>query len=62
MDPEVKPLKGAQGSDAYIGQLILYPRWHFREIMAGNQPIAFKVAKCKCQHALRDAVHLLFEL
>lgn len=60
-NPEVKPLKSAQGADTHVGQFIFDARRHFREVIAGNQSIALKVAERACQHALRDTVHLLFE-
>jgi len=61
VDPEVKYLEGTQSSDTHVGQFIFDTRWHFWEIMAGNQPIALKVTECERQHSLSDAVHFLFE-
>lgn len=60
-DPEVEPLKGAQGADPHIGQFIFDAWRYFREIIPGNQPIALKVAQRKCQHALRHAFDFLLE-
>ena len=58
VDPEVEPLKGVQGSVAYIRQLILNTWRHFREIVTCNEAVTLEIAQRERQHALGDFTDL----
>lgn len=61
VDPEVKSLKGTQSSMADLGQFILDPRRHFREVVAYDKSVALEIAQRERQHALGNFTDFFFK-